>query len=195
MSTVQPAASGHEKPQDRKKKVVANTLFVIVVIIILMAMVKSCDGPSDNASDPTTSTSATTSTKPAPTTTEIANLAEGVDPKKGPQDWFNEDVYKANNCASQNLAYGGLPICAIRGIDTDHGGTMLVGYIDQDEDGVQDHFAQKQRRDMMVEAFAERVGQAKHEGDPRVQHVTDVRIIASGGKGLGSGWQGEAEVF
>lgn len=181
---------------DKKKSVWANTLFIVVAIALLLALVNGCEGPSDDesASETAAPASAEPSTEAAPTTTEIANLAEGVDPEMGPQEWYDQEVYRANNCASQNLAYGGIPMCAIRGVDTANGGTMLVGYIDQDEEGVQEHFAQEQRRDMMVEAFAERVGQAKYEGDPRVQHVTDVRIIASGGKGLGSGWQGETPV-
>lgn len=182
------------------KKGCWSAIAVVVLTILLVSLLNSCEGPDKNESAPastesTTSSTKTTSAKPAPTPTSIANLAEGVDPKMGPQEWYDQEVYRANNCASQNLAFGGIPMCAIRGVDTANGGTMLVGYIDQDGPGVQDHFAPQQRRDMMVEAFAERVGQAKHEGDPRVQHVTDVRIIASGGKGLGSGWQGEAKVF
>lgn len=188
MSTAQPTPNNPEKKNDKMNLIVG----IAVALLLLFGLV-SCLGGGDEddnaAEDPTTST-----TKEAPASSEPANVADGVDPVMGPQEWYDQEVYRANNCASQNLAFGGIPMCAIRGVDTENGGTMLVGYIDQDEEGVQEHFAQEQRRDMMVKAFAERVGNAKFEGDPRVQHVTDVRIIASGGKGLGSGWQGEAAV-
>lgn len=220
MSTAQ---SNTEKKNDKKNPLDGiGTLFAAIgySFLILLGLV-SClgdGGEDDNSSeeDVTFTTKETpewTTTEEAPewpTTEEApepfitkeapvlstspANLAEGVNAEYAPQEWFDQEVYRANNCASQNLAYGGIPMCAIRGVDTENGGTMLVGYIDQDEAGVQDHFALKQRRDMMVRSFADLVLLSQSEGDPRVQHVTDVRIIASGGKGLGSGWQGEAPV-
>ena len=72
--------------------------------------------------------------------------------------------------------------------------TMLVFYVDQDDPGVQEHFKEEARRGMFTKSLAEIVGTAKHEGDPRVQHVTDVRVIATGGKGAFSGWQDETKV-
>lgn len=188
MSTAQPTQGNPEKKNEKMNLIVG----IGVALLLLFGLV-SCLGGGDD--DEAAEGTATATAEEAPASSEApANVADGVDPVMGPQEWYDQEVYRANNCASQNLAFGGVPMCAIRGVDTENGGTMLVGYIDQDEEGVQEHFAQEQRRDMMVQAFAERVGGAKFEGDPRVQHVTDVRIIASGGKGLGSGWQGEAAV-
>lgn len=86
-------------------------------------------------------------------------------------------------------------MCMIMGTDMANDNTMLVGYIDQDKPGVQEHFdSWEERKGMLVDAFAEKVAQAKHDGEPRLQHVTDVRVIATGGEGLFSGWQEEREL-
>lgn len=165
---------------------------LLITTGILALSMAACGG-SDTDDTTTTTTEATTEA----TTVENAapaNLADGVDPNMGPQEWFDEAVFRENNCASQSIAFGGIPICEIRGTDMANGDTMLVGYVDQDRDGTQEHFEMEQRRDMFVQAFADRVGLAKYEGDPRVQHVTDVRIIATGGEGMLSGWQGEAPI-
>lgn len=164
---------------------------------------------SSESPSPSTETSSqqTTSEAPASTLSEeeapspsseeeksSPNAADGVDLARAPQDWFDEEVYKASNCASQNLAAGGLPVCAIRGVDTEDDGTRFVGYVDQDRPGVQEHFSETTRQKMMADSVAEMIWMAKSDGDPRVQHVTDVRLVATGGDGIFSGWSADAEV-
>lgn len=119
------------------------------------------------------------------------HIAEGVDPYMGPQDWWDEH-YRSNNCASQDIRFGGIATCMARGTDMDNDDTMLVFYVDQNEPGVQEHFEMEQRRQMFVDSLAGLVMAARYDGDVRLNHVTDVRVIASGGEGFFSGWQGEA---
>lgn len=167
---------------------------LLITTGILAFSMTACGGSDTNTEDTTTTATEATTEETTLADAAPANIADGVDPKMGPQEWFDEAVFRGNNCASQSIAFGGLPICEIRGTDMANDDTMLVGYVDQDRDGTQDHFGMEQRRDMFVQAFADRVGLAKYEGDPRVQHVTDVRVIATGGEGMFSGWQGESAV-
>lgn len=160
----------------------------------LLAFSLTACGSSDTDTEETT-TATTEANEVVETTTEVpANLAEGVDPEMGPQEWWDER-YRGNNCVSQSIAHGGIATCMARGTDMDNDNTMLVFYVDQDEAGVQDHFSVEQRQTMFVDSLAGIVGAARAEGDPRVQHVTDVRVIATGGEGMFSGWQGETAVL
>lgn len=162
---------------------------IIALILIIFAGCTALGGGDDDKAD---TQQTVTSQSEEPTT--VANVAPGVDPKMGPQEWWN-DYYKSKNCASQNIAFDGLPICMARGTDMANHDTMLVFYVDQDEPGVQEHFKEmKQRREAFTQSLAGIVAFAKSEGDPRVQHVTDVRVIASGGEGMFSGWQDETKV-
>lgn len=193
----QPAPAGDGGQRQKKKaggclKWGAGAIAVLVIIGMINGGDKDTD--KDQAAEPTPATVTQTVEETAPADETVANVAEGVDPKMAPQEWYDQEVYRANNCASQSFSHGAIPMCAIRAVDTTKGGAMLVGYIDQDEEGVQDHFADEARRDLMIESFAGRVAGAKADGDPRVQHVTEVRIIASGGKGFGSGWQRETQL-
>lgn len=123
---------------------------------------------------------------------EEAPAAPGVDLALAPQEWWDE-WYRSENCASQSALYGGTALCFARGVDTEKNGSMLVLYIDQDEPGMEEHFDMEARRLMFAQSVAGKVAGAKYEGDPRVQHVTDVRIIASGG-GFFGGWQENVKV-
>lgn len=161
---------------------------IIVLILLIFAGCSMFGGDRDEKAD--TKQATASQTQEATTT---ANVAPGVDAKMGPQEWWN-DYYKSKNCASQSMEYGGLPICMARSTDMANDNTMLVFYVDQDDPGVQEHFKEEARRGMFTRSLAEIVGTAKHDGDPRVQHVTDVRVIATGGKGAFSGWQDETKV-
>lgn len=180
---------------------------IIVLVIVLVTAINGADESSESASEQeeitTTETTAeeveeTTTEEVEETTTEeeieepgTPNVAEGVDPNMGPQEWWDE-YYRSKNCASQDMRYGGLPICMARGTGMANSDTMLVFYVDQDEPGVQEHFEMEARRQMFVDSLASLVMAGRAEGDERLNHVTDVRVIASGGEGLFSGWQGES---
>lgn len=174
------------------KKIIASLLAGTLTLTLA-----ACDGGSSDTAAGTTA-EATTAAEISPEETIVeeqgpANVAEGIDPYSAPQEWWDE-YYRNNNCVSQDIRFGGLASCLARGVDMDNNDTMLVFFVDQDEAGVQDHFAVEQRRDLYVDALAGIVGMARWEGDPRLQHVTDVRVIASGGEGFFSGWQGETTV-
>lgn len=179
----------------------------IIAAGLLSLGLTACGSSSDTDTEGTTMTTSAESDAPTTqveeTTTEEetitedeapANVADGVDPYMAPQDWWDE-YYRERNCASQDIQYGGLPICMARGVDMTNDDTMLVFYVDQDEAGVQDHFKMEQRRQMFVDSLAGIVSAARSDGDVRLNHVTDVRVIASGGEGLFSGWQGEAATY
>lgn len=144
-----------------------------------------------SSSDDTTGTSGASVTDEIEIITETTEEKAPAAPDVGAQEWFDEAIYRANNCASQSIAYGGVALCEIRGTDLTNDNTMLVGYVDQDRDGTKEHFEDERRRDMFVQSFADRVLSDKLAGEPRLEHITDVRIIASGGEGMFSGWQGE----
>lgn len=197
------------KPWWKTPKGIAIIVAVLAVIGLIAGLMEE-DDPEPAAAPPPTSSVATSEevTPEETTTTETvqeeetapveddgpANLADGVDPEMGPQEWWDER-YRGNNCVSQSIAHGGIATCMARGTDMDNDNTMLVFYVDQDEAGVQDHFSVEQRQTMFVDSLAGIVGAARAEGDPRVQHVTDVRVIATGGEGMFSGWQGETAVL
>lgn len=175
--------------EQNPKNVLIGCGTIIALILIIFAGCTAFGGDDDDKAD----TRQTVTSQPDEPTT-VANVAPGVDAKMGPQEWWN-DYYKSKNCASQNMAFDGLPICMARGTDMANDNTMLVFYVDQDEPGVQEHFKEmKQRREAFTQSLAGIVASAKADGDPRVQHVTDVRVIATGGKGAFSGWQNETKV-
>lgn len=192
-------SAGDHLKQKQDKKIGCGCGLALLLLIGLMMALGGGDEDKDQAEE-----TAVTSQEQAPTEESAPptqgggknatppNLAEGVDPYMGPQEWADE-YYRERNCASQVFP-GGLAVCTIRGFDMDEDNTMLVGYIDQDEPGVQEFYDMEVRRDNMIESFAGIVSQAKFDGEPRVQHVTHVRLIASGGEGFGSGWQRETEV-
>lgn len=159
----------------------------IVAVILLIVFFSAISGSNEEATDNAGNTPTTTEETTPETTTEQTPAT----PDAGAEEWFDEAIYRANNCASQSIAYGGVALCEIRGTDLANDNTMLVGYVDQDRDGTQEHFENEQRRDMFVQSFADRVLSDKLAGDPRLEHIADVRVIASGGEGMFSGWQGE----
>lgn len=176
---------------------------VIVLVIIGVNTVNANDEKNEAKQEETTVEETTTEEVVEETAEETAgeepeteepdapNVAEGVDPNLGPQEWWDE-YYRSHNCVSQDMRYGGLPICMARGTGMDNEDTMLVFYVDQDEPGVQEHFEVEARRQMFVDSLASLVMVGRAEGDERLNHVTDVRVIASGGEGWFSGWQGES---
>jgi hypothetical protein len=164
---------------------------------VLMLLVAACGG-SDKSSADRDSEIASISEEAdgaadAPSAEEAVAVEPGIDPEMAPQEFWDEH-YRENNCASQSMTHGGIAMCMARSVDTEHGGTMVVLYVDQDEAGVQDWFSSDSKQEMFTQSMAEIFAMAKHEGDPRVQHVTDLRVIASGGKGIFSGWQDEVPV-
>ena len=159
------------------------TLAPLALAALLIAGFSS----SDDTADP----SAASITDEIEIINETTEQETPAAPDVGAQEWFDEAIYRANNCASQSIAYGGVALCEIRGTDLANDNTMLGGYVDQARDGTQEHFEDEQRRDMFVQSFADRVLSDKLAGDPRLEHITDVRVIASGGEGMFSGWQGE----
>lgn len=157
----------------------------------------SSESSSQQASSEAAPSPSSETSTPSPSSEEQTpspSAIDGVDLSLAPQDWFDEEIYKANDCSSQDLAAGGLPVCAIRGVDTEDGGTRFVGYVDQDRPGVQEHFQSEIVRTEMADSVASMIWMAKSDGDPRVQHVTDVRLVATGGDGMLSGWSSDAEV-
>lgn len=163
----------------------------LVAILLLIGLINALSGGDD---DGDTTAQETTTTAETTVETAVETTAEPTPEGPDAQDWFDEAVYRPNNCTSQSIAYGGVALCEIRGTDMANDNTMLVGYVDQDREGVQEHFENEMRRTMFTQAFAERVMVDKLEGDPRLQNITHVRIIATGGEGVFSGWQDEAEV-
>lgn len=186
-----------EKPSKPWYKKMRFVIPLVIVLVIIGVNTVNANDEKNEAKQEETTVEETTTEEAVEETAEeteepeTPNVAEGVDPYMGPQDWWDE-YYRSKNCASQDMRYGGLPICMARGTDMANDDTMLVFYLDQDEPGVQEHFEVEARRQMFVDSLASLVMVGRAEGDERLNHVTDVRVIASGGEGLFSGWQGES---
>lgn len=177
--------------------------YLLPILVATSLVITACGSSSDDTSEETTEATSVEETtedteeqqqsekSETVSDEETPNVAEGVDPYMGPQDWWDER-YRSNNCASQDIRFGGLSTCLARGTDMDNDDTMLVFYVDQDEPGVQEHFEVEQRRQMFVDSLAGLVMASRADGDSRLNHVTDVRVIATGGEGMFSGWQGES---
>lgn len=202
-----------KSPEEKRSTYIGCGVVALIVVVILGGCM-ALTGGDDDADDSDSSSSDTSVVEEAEQEKSVVededapdevddapeedspteDAAPGIDREMAPQEFWDER-YRENNCASQNMAHQGLAMCMARGVDTEEDGTRLVLYIDQDEEGVQDRFPDDSRREMFTGAMAEVVGFAKHEGDPRVQHVEEVRVIASGGDGLFSSWNMDSEVY